>query len=243
MKLIGAGLPRTATLSQKIALELLGLAPCYHMVDVLGDLDRAADWRGAMDGKKSLTEIFGGYPATVDWPGSFFYRDLIELYPEAKVLLSVRDENAWARSMHDTIWGLFYDDILIRHLSWARAAVDPQWKDYLEMMLEMWRRSGLLQGEDTSLEHMSGAFRRYNEEVQATVPADRLLVWAPEDGWEPLCEFLELPVPDAPFPCVNDSKAFGERIVDASLQAIERYRALEASQTEDDLSVAPRTRS
>jgi Sulfotransferase domain len=234
MKLIGAGLPRTATLSQKIAVEMLGLAPCYHMVDVLGDLDRAADWRGAMDGEKSLTEIFEGYPATVDWPGSFFYKDLIELYPEAKVLLSVRDDDTWARSMHDTIWGLFYDDILIRHLSYARAVVDRQWKDYLEMMQEMWRRSGLLQGENTSLEHMSGAFRRYNEEVQETVPADRLLVWKPEDGWGPLCEFLELPVPNAPFPRVNDSQEFGERIIDASLQAVEQYRVLVASQAEND---------
>ncbi len=234
MKLIGAGLPRTATLAQKIALEMLGLAPCYHMVDVLSDLDRAADWRGAMDGDKSLTEIFEGYPATVDWPGSFFYQDLIELYPEAKVLLSVRDDDAWAHSMHDTIWGLFYDDILIRHLSYARATVDSQWKDYLAMMQEMWRRSGLLHEEQTTLEHMSGAFRRYNEEVQETVPADRLLVWKPEDGWGPLCTFLELPVPDAPFPRVNDSKEFGERIVESSLEAIERYRALEASQAEND---------
>jgi hypothetical protein len=222
-------LPRTATLSQKIALEMLGLAPCYHMVDVLGDLGRAADWRGAMAGEKPLTEIFEGYPATVDWPGSFFTQELIELYPEAKVLLSVRDADGWARSMHDTIWGLFYDDILIRHLSDARATVDVQWRDYLEMMREMWRRSGLLQGEQTTLEHMSGAFRRYNDEIQEAVPADRLLVWRPEDGWGPLCEFLELPVPDAPFPRVNDTEEFGERIIDGSLQAIERYRSLQGS--------------
>ena len=131
--------------------------------------------------------------------------------------------------MHDTIWGLFYDDILIRHLSYARATVDSQWKDYLAMMKEMWQRSGLLHEEETTLEHMSGAFRRYNEEVQETVPADRLLVWRPEDGWEPICTLLELPVPDSPFPRVNDSKEFGVRIVESSLQAIEKHRALEAS--------------
>ena len=106
------------------------------------------------------------------------------------------------------------------------------------MMQEMWRRSGLLHEEQTTLEHMSGAFRRYNEEVQETVPADRLLVWEPEDGWGPLCKFLELPVPDAPFPRVNDSKEFGERIVDSSLQAIERWRALDASQAENDPPVS-----
>jgi hypothetical protein len=227
MKLIGAGLPRTATLSQKIGLEMLGLDPCYHMVNVLGDLDRAADWRAALSGEKSVEEIFEGFAATVDWPGSFFYEDLIEIYPDAKVLLSVRDSDSWARSMHDTIWGLFYDDVLIRHLSDARACVDEQWRGYLDMMQEMWQRSGLLDGEDTTLEHMAAAFDRYNDEVRATVPADRLLVWTAADGWEPLCEFLELEVPDTPFPRVNDSQQFGERIVDGALLAIQSHRESE----------------
>ena len=80
------------------------------MVNVLTDLDEATRWRQALDGGVSPTEIFGGFEATVDWPGSFFYRDLIELYPEAKVLLSVRDCDAWARSMRDTIWGVIYGD-------------------------------------------------------------------------------------------------------------------------------------
>jgi hypothetical protein len=104
MKLIGAGLPRTATLSQKIALESLGLRPCYHMVNVLADLELASDWRKVLDGELPLTEVLDGYEATVDWPGSFFYPELIELYPDAKVLLSVRDDEAWARSMQQTIW-------------------------------------------------------------------------------------------------------------------------------------------
>jgi hypothetical protein len=224
MKLIGAGLPRTATLSQKIALELLGFAPCYHMVNVLADLDQADVWRRALEDERALTEALDGFQATVDWPGSFFYRELIDLYPEAKVLLSVRDDDAWARSMHATIWGLFYDDVLMRHLSSARASIDPAWRRYLELMLEMWERSGLIEGEQTTLESMSAAVHRFNEEVQETVPADRLLVWAPGDGWEPLCAFLEVPVPDTPFPHVNDSEEFAERIVDASLLAIQAAR-------------------
>jgi hypothetical protein len=225
MKLIGAGLPRTATLSQKIALEALGLNPCYHMVNVLADLDQAALWRAVLDGELSPGEIFAGFEATVDWPGSFFYRDLVTLYPDAKVLLSVRDPDAWARSMHDTIWGLFYDDILIRHLSAARAAIDPPWGCYMEMMRTMWQRSGLVDGEATTLGSMADAFRRYTDEVRSTVPAERLLVWAAIDGWEPLCEFLELPVPDMTFPRVNDSREFGERIAESSLLAIQRYQA------------------
>ena len=230
MKLIGAGLPRTGTLSQKIALEMLGLAPCYHMVNVLTDLDETARWRRAVDGDLSVTEIFEGFEATVDWPGSFFYPDLIDLYPDAKVLLSVRPSDRWARSMRDTIWGVIYGDILIRHLSDARRTVDPQWDDYITLVSEMWQRSGLIENAETTTESdMAAAMERYHEQVRATVPADRLLVWSVSDGWEPLCEFLELPVPDADFPRVNDSAQFGDRIIDGAIDAIQSRRQAEAA--------------
>src|ERR1700730_11299699 len=106
MKLIGAGLPRTGTLSQKVALEILGVGPCYHMVNVLGDLDIAMLWRRALDGEADWPEIFDGFESTVDWPGSFFYGELTDVYPDAKVLLSLRDADSWAQSMRDTIWGV-----------------------------------------------------------------------------------------------------------------------------------------
>jgi hypothetical protein len=224
MRLFGAGLPRTGTLSLKLALEQLGLAPCYHMVNVLSDLSEAPRWRKALDGELGLDEILKDHVATVDWPGSFFYAEMLDLYPEAKVILSVRDGDAWARSMHDTIWGMFYDDTLTRHLSYARARVDPMWSGYLDMMKNMWERSGLLNGDQTSLEWMSQSMTRYCDEVQRTVPPERLLVWNVADGWEALCEFLDLTVPDAPFPRVNDAKQFDARIIDASLQVIQQSR-------------------
>jgi len=225
MKLIGAGLPRTGTLSQKIALEMLGVAPCYHMVNVLGELEETERWRQAVNNELSLDTILDGFQATVDWPGSYFTKELVELYPDAKVLLSVRDGDSWARSMHDTIWGVLYGQILIRHMSDAWSEVDPKWRTYIALMDEMWKRSGLMEDENTTQAYMSDAMQRYNEEVQQTVPQERLLVWTPADGWEPLCEFLELPVPDVPFPHVNDSKQFGERIIDGAMLAIQRYRA------------------
>ncbi len=230
MRLIGAGLPRTASLSQKVALEMLGVEPCYHMVNVLADLDEARLWRRALEGERPWDEVFDGFQATVDWPGSYFYKELIEAYPDAKVLLSVRDADAWARSMRETIWGLFYGDMLTRDLSSARCRVDPQWYGYIQMMEEMWRRSGLMAGgERTTPEAMKAAMARFNQEVQATVPAGRLLVWSAGDGWEPLCRFLELPVPDTPFPHLNDSKVFAERIVDGALLAIQAWRTQNAT--------------
>jgi hypothetical protein len=223
MRLIGAGLPRTGTLSQKIALEMLGFGPCYHMVNVLGDLTEAPRWGQALEDPSKIKGIFEGFEATVDWPGSYFWAELIEAYPDAKVLLSVRDGDAWAKSMRDTIWGLFYDDCMIRHISDARAFVDLAWKGYMEMMRGMWERSGLLNGDETTLESMSAAMRRYNAEVQRTVAPERLLVWQASDGWEPLCAFLEVAVPAAPFPRVNEREEFAQRIIDQAIAAIQKH--------------------
>jgi Sulfotransferase domain len=231
MRLIGAGLPRTGTLSQKVALEMLGLGPCYHMVNVLGDLDLVAQWRQAYEGDPQWEQIFDGFPSTIDWPGSYYYRELVEFYPDAKVLLSVRDGQAWANSMRATIWGMFYDDILIRHLSDARAIIDPKWRAFTELMKDMWKRSGLLNGAETTDEWMINAIERFQDEVQETVPSDRLLVWSVGEGWEPLCEFLEVPVPDTPFPHLNDSKLFADRIIDGALLAFQEWRASAESES------------
>ncbi len=225
MLVIGAGLPRTATLTQKLALEQLGFGPCYHMVDVLSDLGRVPRWREALLGNADWEELFGGYQATVDWPGAFFYQELMEAYPDARVLLSVRDGAAWEQSMERTIWGVLYGDLLVRDLSTARARVEPAWSEYIELMKEMWAKSGLIAGEADvpGSGYMARAMERYNEEVKATVPPERLLVWSPADGWEPLCEFLEVPVPEAPFPHVNDSNSFSGMIVGASLGVLNAW--------------------
>lgn len=225
MKLIGAGLPRTGTLSQKVALEMLGFGPCYHMVNVLGELGNTAVWRRALDGDADWAEVFDGFQATVDWPGSFFYRELIDAFPEAKVLLSVRDGAAWERSMRETIWGIFYGDNLMHDVSRARGRVDAQWQGYIDLMMEMWEQSGLLgSGAQAGEGELAAAMERYNQEVIDTVPAERLLVWTPADGWEPLCRFLEIPVPQAPFPRLNDASAFADRIIDGALLSIKAWR-------------------
>jgi len=126
--------------------------------------------------------------------------------------------------MRDTIWGVIYGDIMIRHLSDARRVVDPPWDDYMTLMSEMWQRSGLISRPDATAEEMATAMERFNQEVQDTVPSERLLVWSPGDGWEPICEFLELPIPEADFPRVNDSAQFGDRIIDGAIDAIQRHR-------------------
>jgi Sulfotransferase domain len=224
MRVIGAGLPRTATLSQKLALEILGVGPCYHMVDVLSDLGRVPQWTEALEGQADWDEIFAGYDSTVDWPGSFFHRELMDRYPDAKVLLSVRPAESWARSMQETICGILYGDTLMRDLSSARGRVDPDWASYISLMDAMWRRSGLIDFHNGSEPVASvAAVQRYNDEVAGS--SDRVFVWSAADGWEPLCEFLEVPVPDQPFPHVNDAGMFAERIVESALAALTAWRA------------------
>lgn len=228
MKLIGAGLPRTGTLTQKVALEMLGLAPCHHMVEVFGNLETAPQWRDAFEGKVSAAELLSEHPAMVDWPGSYYYKELMEAYPDAKVLLSVRSPESWAKSMRATIWDCLYGDSVVFHMTQARRYVDPLWDTCIGMLDEMWFKSGLLNGKETTDEWMIDAFNRHTEEVKATVPADRLLVWSPADGWEPLCALLELPVPDAPLPNVNDSATFGLRLIDGALAAVQAHREADA---------------
>jgi hypothetical protein len=226
MRLIGAGLPRTGTLSQKVALEMLGLAPCYHMVTVMGDLNQAPLWERAVEGEAVWDEIFGGFQSTVDWPGGLFYKELMDVYPDAKVLLSTRDPEEWERSMRQTVWAVRHGGSLIRLLSDAQVLVNPLWAGFISMIDSLvW---GATFGNRDSPEQMIETFLRHNEEVKATIPPERLLVWEVSEGWEPLCEFLALPVPDMPFPHMNDSKEFADRVIDGSLLALRQWRAQDA---------------
>ncbi len=221
-------MPRTGTLTQKVALEMLGLGPCYHMVDVLADLDQAALWQRALDGEAPWPELFDGFNSTVDWPGGYFYRELMDVYPDAKVLLSVREPQAWERSMRQTVWAVRNGESLIRLLSSAQAHVDPQWQGFLDMIDRLiWTGQGTFASGHAEPQQLIDTMERHNEEVKRNVPSERLLVWSVGEGWGPLCEFLELPVPEEPFPHANDSKEFLNRIIDGSLQTLTEWRQRE----------------
>jgi hypothetical protein len=226
MHVIGAGLPRTGTLTQKVALELLGLGPCYHWVDVIANLDRVEQWERALDGEGPWEEIFAGYASTVDWPGGFFYAELLDAYPEAKVLLSVRDPQRWEPSFRETIWDMCFGDTLIHNLSAARAKVDPRWERYLRLIDRMFwiERGTFAGGAGETPETMIAAMARHEAAVKELVPAERLLVWDVTEGWGPLCEFLEVPVPAEPLPHANDREAFTYRVTAGALAALQKWQ-------------------
>jgi hypothetical protein len=228
MRLIGAGLPRTGTLTQKVALEMLGFEPCYHWVNVIADLDQVGVWNRALDGDGPWEEVFGGFQATVDWPGGYFWHELMDHYPDAKVLLSVRDAEKWEPSFRETIWNMCFGESLIRLISSARGQVDPQWSRYLRLVDRMfWSGEGTFAAGHETPEQLMAQFERHNEQVMAVVPPERLLVWSVAEGWEPLCDFLEVPVPAQPLPHVNDRETFLGRVVDGGIAALQAWRAAE----------------
>ena len=217
---------RTATTTQMVALEQLGFGPCYHMRDVLADLDNQLPlWESVAEGSPDWERIFGDAQSTLDWPSARYYRALMDYYPDAKVLLSVRDSEAWVRSMRATVWGMFHGDSVIHHVSDTRAVLDPLWQRYVALMRRItWeQRSGVLAGDTSTDAGLAAVMNRWNDEVKSTVPAERLLVWDPSEGWDPLCAFLEVGVPQEPLPRLNDTTSFREGIIGGALGVVNEW--------------------
>jgi hypothetical protein len=202
LKVIGAGFPRTATWSQKLALEQLGFGPCYHMSEALEHPEHWPLWEAAAAGQAvDWDAIFAGWGSTTDAPGCHFYRPLAERYPEAKVILGLRDEEKWFASTQNTV--------LTEAVAGFHAA-----RGSLGMVEAVgWGTNPRLRDKAWMLDR----YRRHIAEVKETIPAGRLLVYDPADGWAPLCDFLGVPVPEAAFPVVNTTSEFKAMI--ASRQA------------------------
>jgi hypothetical protein len=148
----------------------------------------------------------------------------MDFYPEAKVLLSVREPESWERSFRSTIVDMCYGESLIRLLSSARREIDPRWRSYLALVDRMfWGEQGTFAAGHSPAELIEQA-NAHDEEVKRTVPPERLLVWQVTDGWEPLCEFLGVDVPDEPLPHVNDRDTFLERVTNGALDALQEWR-------------------
>lgn len=119
LKIIGAGFGRTGTASLKLALEQLGYDPCYHMKEVIQNPHFTEYWMRAADGSPDWEQIFDGYQATMDFPASSFWGELADYYPDAKVILTIRDAEDWFRSTQETVLNPEFWDC-IRILLWVR---------------------------------------------------------------------------------------------------------------------------
>ncbi len=195
LKVIGAGFGRTATLSLKQALELLGFGPCYHMLEVFQNPLAPTSWERAARGEAmDWEEVFKGYSSTVDWPSCAFYEALSVRYPDAPVILSVRNPDKWFDSTQATIFNDIDERVKDQSNSWARMVkaiiVDK------------------FDGRMHDRAHAIAVFNAHNAEVRRVIPKERLLVYDAGEGWGPLCAFLRLPVPDRPYPRTNTTEEF-----------------------------------
>ena len=214
MKIIGAGFGRTGTLSLKVALEELGFGPCYHMVELFDKPEHVEFWDEAPDrvarGEPvDWEEVFSGYEATVDWPGCRFYEELVRAYPDAKVLLSVRDPESWYDSAWSTIArGPRSDATPAMSLFFKMAQLAAPSMRRVPSMVSKVITGGTFDGRFDDREYAIEVFVRHIDEVKERVPAERLLVYEVGEGWGPLCDFLGVEAPERPFPHLNDRGEF-----------------------------------
>jgi hypothetical protein len=206
LAVIGAGASRTGTLSLKLALEELGFGPCHHFFEFLQDRAGWPRWARVFAGEPiDWDEVYEGYRAGVDAPTVWFYRQLAERFPMAKVILTLRDPQSWLRSARETISSEGNFNRLMAtpaaDLIAKAGAFLAQRQSILDPSLVMRDPAAAIAG-----------FNRHNEEVKRAIPPERLLVYEVKDGWAPLCKFLGVPIPPTPFPRANSSASFQDWI-------------------------------
>lgn len=187
LKVIGCGFGRTGTNSMQIALEILGFGPCHHMFEVTKNPLMKARWRGFMKGEAlGWEELFEGYRSCMDWPSAHYWRDLTEVYPEARVILTWRDPESWWRSFEKTL--LRYHQTTDDRDSVGYQIIDKAFD-----------------GRPDDRDHVLAIYNANVEAVRAAIPVGRLLVHSLGDGWGPLCAHLDVPIPDKPYPQTNST--------------------------------------
>ena len=208
LQVIGAGVGRTGTNSLRLALNQLGLGPCYHMHELALNLAvNVPLWLGALDGHADWEAIYKGYASAVDWPTAGFFRELNAAYPAAKFILTVRSAESWAQSFSETIYKL-------------QAGGDPApagFKSWFDMANRVVLKTGFPFGLDVA--GLANAFNAHTDAVKTAIPADRLLVYEVKDGWGPLCAFLGFPEPAEAFPRTNTRGEFWDFVAAATAKA------------------------
>lgn len=198
LKTIGSGFGRTGTMSTKMALEQLGFGPCHHMVEVMENTDQPQHWADFEAGRVvDWGNVFSKFNSQVDFPGAAVWPELLAAFPQAKVIHTERPEEDWWASYSKTI-GKFMA---------TRKTLDlpPPIHAIFETM-EKILVGRVFGGLDKA--SSIAAYRANNAKVREIVPAENLLIFTPSDGWGPLCDFLDVPVPALAFPRSNARDEF-----------------------------------
>ncbi len=199
LQVIGAGFGRTGTTSLKAALEQLGFSKCHHMEEVMKSSTQVRFWHALSDGAEvDWDEFFEGFQASCDWPSCSYWEQLHHHYPDAKIVLTIRDETRWYESVLETIYPATF------LLPWWLEWLAPPFARLKKMTVDsIWK--GVFSGRFEAREHALQVYRDHIARVKATTRHDQLLVFEVKDGWEPLCNFLNVPVPENDYPHLNDA--------------------------------------
>ena len=171
-------------------------------------LDSKFSCKGKILGREVWDQLLGDYSAASDVPAMCFAEDLIAAYPEARVILVERDIDTWYKSFNDTVIRFMY----FGYVKWMVILFDPPLLHYSTMTMK-WVRGWLeANSQDEMRAKAKDKYRKHCELVRKATPGDQLLELRLQDGWKPLCEFLEKPIPAVPFPHVNDTESLHERV-------------------------------
>ncbi|MEP2936441.1 MAG: sulfotransferase family protein [Gilvibacter sp.] len=210
LKVIGAGYGRTGTKSLQLALEKLGFDNCYHMEALFRNSSDVKHWKNAYEEKPTdWGTLFSNYNSAVDFPTSMYYKELADYFPDSKIVLTTRDPEKWYNSAFSTIYS-FDPGIGVKLKMLLSLPFSSTARNLFKVILlnekSLWKK--YFEGKFEDKEYAIGKFNQHIVDVKREIPENRLLLFHPRDGWAPLCEFLNVPVPDEPFPNANKGEDF-----------------------------------
>ncbi len=202
LEVIGAGYGRTGTESLRAALEILGFGPCHHMHAIRDTPSLLPDWLAFEAGEhRDWSRLFAGFRSQVDFPGAAYWRELAAHFPDAKVILSLRDPEAWFQSVEQSVFELIND---------RDTLADPHKRAVVEFSKTLIGDT-YFEGRGMEKDYALARFNAHTENVTAEIAPERLLAYRVTDGWAPLCAHLGVPVPDVPYPFANTREEYREK--------------------------------
>ncbi|MFY0687084.1 MAG: hypothetical protein JXQ90_07970 [Cyclobacteriaceae bacterium] len=215
LEVIGVGGPRTGTASLKQALEILGFGRCYHMEWLFNHPEELALWKELFKtGQTDFDKLFDGVKSTVDFPGYQNYKAFYKQYPDAKFVLAERDPEAWYESALNTVYAATPKTFSEKFGMLKKVIVSARFRKIAKtfQLAEKYLWDLQYKGNFEDRAATIQIYKEFNEEIKQTIPADQLLIFDISKGWEPLCQFLNVPVPDVKFPVKNKRKEFQEQM-------------------------------
>jgi hypothetical protein len=215
IKIIGAGFPRTGTTTLKRSLETLGYKRSYHMKELLVNPQMLHFWKTLDEtGDTDWDALYANYDATVDFPCYPWYKEHMKRYPDAKVILTVRDFESWYKSVTNTVLTAGPQTPGEKIKMMGKLLTSSRARQVVGV-IKFFKFKFFTKEFEGQFEDKAYAEAKWNahiEEVKRVVPKEKLLIYDVRDGWKPLCEFLGVPEPPEPLPHLNKKENFKEML-------------------------------